>query len=268
MLGDPPWSEDILTESYFRDFTSVDEALSRHPGRKYSLTLLRIEKGVEVFESAIHELSEVVSAYRFELDKESIPTRRTQSTFEDLDTCLRMRIMAASAAAMNLVVYSRRAKNCFPAIENFDAKRREVYSGDPPHEFIQDLRNFSAHYDIPEPVWEFRVVWNRGKGGKDERIDLFINRDTLLQYDDWKPVSREYLSNNERIGINEVFLMYRRKVVHFNRWLVSTFEAAGGEELKDYRRSVAIVEKLRWRVRINLAISRIKPSKKQILSPF
>lgn len=94
MLGHPPWSEEEIINAYFRDFLAVNEALLHHPGHQYSSAVLLINKGVEVFDRATEELSEIVSAYRQALDKETMPTRRTQSTFDHLDTCLRMRIVS------------------------------------------------------------------------------------------------------------------------------------------------------------------------------
>lgn len=170
---------------------------------------------------------------------------------------------------MSLVDYSRRARQIIPDdIEGFDRKKNEAFSGDPPHEFIQDLRNFAAHYDVPTPEWEFRIIWHKDERGKEEQIDLFIDSDNLLKYDDWKSASREYFSRNRRVGISEMFAQYRGRSLMFNNWFLSALEEAAGEDLRDYRRSVRIVEKIRWRVRINMAISRINDTRESVLVPF
>jgi hypothetical protein len=153
MLGARPWSEESISNAYWHNRKALDEALAAHPGRLYHSEMVRIKKGVEVFDRATEELTEVISAYKRELDKESIPTRRTQSRFDLLDTTLCMRMMMASVAAMSLVDYSRRSRRNLPEIPNFDDMRKQLFSGDPPHEFIQDLRNYAAHYGLPTPEW-------------------------------------------------------------------------------------------------------------------
>ncbi|MCA9474098.1 MAG: hypothetical protein KC594_18700 [Nitrospira sp.] len=268
MLGKRPWSEERISKAYWHDHKALEEELATHPGRVYHLEMVRIKKGGEIFEKATEELTEVISAYKRELDKESIPTRRTQSRFDLLDTTLCMRMIMASVAAMSLVDYSRRSRRNLPEIPNFDDMRKQLFSGEPPHEFIQDLRNYAAHYDLPTSEWEFSVIWHNDARGKEERIDLFIDSKKLLEFNDWKPASRAFLSRNERIGLEEVFSQYKQKVVNFNQWLLSVIEKEVGENIQDYRRSVVIVERERWRCRLTLAISRTDPKATDFLGAF
>jgi hypothetical protein len=268
VLGNRPWSEESISNAYWHNLKALDEALAAHPGRLYHSEMVRIKKGVKVFDRATEELTEVISAYKRELDKESIPTRRTQSRFDRLDTMLCMRVMMASVAAMSLVDYSRRSRQVLPDIPNFDDMQKQLFSGDPPHEFIQDLRNYAAHYDLPTPEWEFSVIWHNEVRGKEEKIDLFIDSKKLLEFNDWKPASRAFLSRNERIGLEEIFSQYKQKVACFNQWLLSVIAKEAGENIQDYRRSVEIVERERWRCRLILAISRTDPKATDFLGAF
>lgn len=268
MLGNRPWPEESIRNAYWYDRKALDDALGAHPGRVFHLEMVRIKKGVDLFDKATEELAEGISAYRRELDKESTPTRRTQSRFDQLDTTLCMRVMMASVAAISLVDYSRRSRRVLPEIYNFDDMQKQVFSGDPPHEFIQDLRNYAAHYELPTPTWEISCIWHNDARGKEEKIDLFIANKKLLEYSKWNAASRAFLSKNERIGLEDIFSQYKRKVACFNQWLLSVIAKEAGEEIQDYHRSIEIVEKERWRCRLNLAISCIDPKSTDFLGVF
>jgi hypothetical protein len=63
-IGPPPWSDEVLTKAYFRNFTRSRELMRAHPGYLFHRDLEDLARGVELLHDAIDSLKTACHSFR------------------------------------------------------------------------------------------------------------------------------------------------------------------------------------------------------------
>lgn len=89
-----------------------------------------------------------------------------------------------------------------------------VFANAPRSRFVKDLRNYMLHHTLPLAAGSFRYEKD---GPVTHAIILYVP--SMLAWDDWKPIAREYLDNvGEEIDLHECLVAYVEDTHRFQKW--------------------------------------------------
>ncbi|MCD6566697.1 MAG: hypothetical protein J7K53_12230 [Bacteroidales bacterium] len=112
----------------------------------------------------------------------------------------------------------------------YTQKIKDEFRDDGLSKFIQDLRNFILHNGLPYTGLMLQP---------DLETTVFLNRDLMLDWDNWTTLSKRYLSSQpEKIRIYNFVEAYIHKVDAFNQWLnleIKKYHKKDLEELDSLR---------------------------------
>ncbi len=125
------------------------------------------------------------------------------------------------AAAFALVDHARRLyEKHYASTGVFDDYRSEVdarFKNNPLHRFIQGLRNYCLHYEVPESWYEFENFH-----GKEPKSSFFLPCDLLEQWDGWSVPAKIFIEKaRPKINVREVIKQYGNTVNTFYEWFYS-----------------------------------------------
>ncbi len=122
-------------------------------------------------------------------------------------------------SSMTLVEQTRRAKRKLYAEAEFDQeyqKRVEVTFGQPVPQFIQDLRDYTLHVDLPKVYGQTEMTIPR----MSRRSSVWIDIPLLRQWTGWSLAAKEYLFDQAaaHLPLKPVVEAYSRLVEEFYEW--------------------------------------------------
>jgi hypothetical protein len=80
--------------------------------------------------------------------------------------------------------------------------------------FVQDLRDFVLHVDLP--TTSGRTSFTQGEGVK---FDILLDAVGLLRWRRWSPKAKEYLKQTDTISLANAVIEYDRLVAAFYHWM-------------------------------------------------
>jgi len=111
--------------------------------------------------------------------------------------------------------------------------------------FMQDLRNYTLHYELPISIMNLK--YTRGEG---IRTGVFIVTEDLRKWTSWSPLSVNFLKQRqEEISPLDIVNEYSNKVEAFHLWLDTAMESFHSKNLMELE---ALQEEFK---RINAALS-------------
>jgi hypothetical protein len=122
----------------------------------------------------------------------------------------------------------------------FYKKESERFKVDETTNLIQDLRHYIQHYKLPfsKASFSFEMINTETREGISKK-ELLLDRKELLNWKNWTPLSKKYLSNQENdINLKEIVLGYKYKITKFYKDLHEEFlflykkEITESEEIK------------------------------------
>jgi len=125
------------------------------------------------------------------------------------------------AAAGTLRDHSRRLwQKHLPSDPEYDERVKATFADSPLCVFVQDLRNYSLHNQLP--VAHGHMTWGTDHG---LTPSVKVRKESLLESWEWKSLAKEYLSSLEKewIDLLELIQAYTDTVTHFNDWLAKIF---------------------------------------------
>lgn len=194
-------------------------------GKYFACEGVQIHKKMErlnvsycIFCGNYHELMRALNEYRDPAKSLHLQgVENQQDFFLFLDELLRF-LFNFVAAAMSLKDHTSRMINKLydghPFRNEYQKKVDQVFALSPVAGFIQDLRNYVLHLDVPDVF----AIHYFESGSYDARICL--NREHLLKSGDWKPRTRTYLETSpEEIDLIVPVQDYCFLVLEFHDWL-------------------------------------------------
>ncbi len=140
------------------------------------------------------------------------------------------------ASAKSLVDHTRRFINAWYSgtdfLEEYQQEVEKRFVGNPVAGFVEDLRNYTLHYQLPPATALFEV---RNELESKEQIatqTIVLNKADLLQWSNWDK-GKPYLEvADDRIVVQEIIGQYIQAVQAFHQWMRSRLMEIHAEELK------------------------------------
>jgi hypothetical protein len=122
------------------------------------------------------------------------------------------------ASALSLVDHARRLyEKHYASTDIFDDYQSEIdtrFKNNPLHRFIQGLRNYCLHYEIPESWYEFENFH-----GKEPKSSFFLPCHLLEQWDGWSSSAKTFIEKaRPKIDVRAVIQQYGYAVNTFYEW--------------------------------------------------
>ena len=159
-LGAPPWNEETLTKSYFKNHEATTEAMKHHPGTTLHWALDNVEKAQRLFNMDVNDLLELIGRLREFVAEPSVHLPDGREDLARLEWELQRRLYHFASAAQTLVDMGRVLREALsPEAESeYDRLRSSIFdSGE--HEFVIALRNSFSHAKLPDANWNATRRW-------------------------------------------------------------------------------------------------------------
>ncbi len=139
------------------------------------------------------------------------------------------------AGARTMVDHTRRlyrhlsGERCW--VPGYEERVAEDFAANPLVQFVEELRDFCLHYDVPPVV--SRLQYTRSSGQLQPSVRL--ERGKLKKWDGWSRLGLEYLNGQaDDIELSEVVGTYHAKVMDFQRWFRVTLATSLREEMSSF----------------------------------
>ena len=147
------------------------------------------------------------------------------------------RLLNFVASAMMLVDHTRATISDYyqgtEFEEKYNSRKDTTFVDNPLHSFIQGLRNYSLHYQLPLANARFEAYREKLDQPFSERLSFVLIRDQLLTWQGWNSRTREYLNSvDKEIDISGLIDSYFQLVYSFHDWMHSELQIYHSNELK------------------------------------
>lgn len=255
-LGDPPWEEEALRKTLFRNLEATNEALRRMPGYRIHEAISQLNDTVKLFNESADYLHAQIDGL------EMLLKRRKHGYLGDREGEKRQRAEISKGlyyfmnAAFSAVEGGRRVRDRVRKAgtdisSEYAGQCRAVFD-EQEHEFVKHLRHTVTHVQVPG------TGSSHSMGGDEERVSIFINA-AALDIADWKPAAKSYVAQNNNVDLKDLILSYQPKVNSFAKWLIKKVKREFEGEISDYIRCKSIVKKYTSRTLYKLFNQLAKP---------
>ena len=130
------------------------------------------------------------------------------------------------AAAGSLVSHARRVTRGTSMVSEavlgeYLTRTQAEFTCDPLHQFVQKLRNFALHYDVPLTQMAMGGSLDNGVPGPDWRQGVSLDLKTLREWDGWNKGAKAFLaSHGDNVFLVDLVDQYGAKVQSFYSWLL------------------------------------------------
>jgi hypothetical protein len=98
--------------------------------------------------------------------------------------------------------------------------------------FIEDLRNYALHYQLPVTTSKIEVTQDSDTNGYRERAAFELGRDELRRWPKWKK-GKDYLYQSEQDMVIEALVdQYFRQIQSLHQWITRRLVAEHAEDLR------------------------------------
>lgn len=177
---------------------------------------------------------------------------RRREHFEAFADELYRRLHNYLASVVTLIDHStamvRSAYRRHPFGAEFAERVRAAVEESPRSQFVRGLRNYALHYRIP--LATFSTITTLSEPGESA---IYLSREKLLEYRDWKPASRRFLAKMEsdNVDLRAVVLQHREDLDEFQGWVerrIREIHATQFAELHEMRARITEAERVRQTV--------------------
>lgn len=162
-------------------------------------------------------------------------TSRDQPKLDSFLDALDVALHNFIASAATLGDHTRRiAQNRVAgnAWSRYQAEVDRVFGEAPRSRFVKDLRNYMLHRTLPLTAGSFRYEKD---GPFSHAITLSVL--SLLQWDGWKPLARDYLDSvGEELDLHDCLAVYHRDTLRFQKWFGRYVHDVNRDELEEAQR--------------------------------
>lgn len=129
------------------------------------------------------------------------------------------------AAAHSLVCHARRmvvggALVSESVLAQHQERVAKQFAGDPLHQFVQNLRNYMLHYDLPLTAATFSATRKGSGAAWDCQAGLWLDLKSLQAWEEWNSKAREYMrAAGQSANLLDLLKTYTDKVVDLHKWL-------------------------------------------------
>jgi hypothetical protein len=258
LKGPPPWSTEDIEYVTFRNLKHVQTRLCDHPGRPVKEQLDSIQSVLRLFNKTANAFLANIERFHVEAHTNNL-FRRTRgderrALKEELQEGLYVFTSCATTLADQTRTMSRLAD-----ISGYTDRKDAAFANNPLHRFIQELRVDVVHVTFHDPSW--RLV---AGDPSDRRTTFLLHSSELNRAKDYKPLARQYLSQNPKgVDLGLLVRSYRDQVNEFHEWLRTALYASIGERIQDYERTARIIRAIGSRTWWRLILSQVVIQRKR-----
>lgn len=251
-LGPLPWSEEILQQAYFQNFTDAQKALQEHPGFTAHRDLCALRQSLDIFFDSTSELFRSIDIFRKEAQSSGFWTRPAQDRFKERELSVRRSMFAAATSALALVDHSRRVKGKSAITnERYLSKLDETFD-ECENRFVQSLRVCVSHIRMIEADWQVNYSTPR------KQTLFLLRRDVLLQWDGWDKQARAFINRHlNGIDVEKLFNNYRTRVKKFHEWFHTEVARVSEPQLSEYQEYERMLKRLGIRALWNFILDQV-----------
>lgn len=122
-------------------------------------------------------------------------------------------------------------------VKHWQPKVSEAY-GSAQIKFLQELRNYTVHYDLPVPKQSTRISWSAG-GPVVHENRLRLNKNKLLQWNGWTAQPRNFLNTqHDWMEFLPIIEKYSVAVREFYKWFWDTIAKELSPQYSDFNETM------------------------------
>ncbi len=252
-LGPLPWSEDVLTKAYFRDFKQAQQSIKQHPGYDLHERSRSLKAVLRMFDNAASAFFETLDIFHVEVHERRLFDRVRRKDLKNLEERFQEILYLFASSAMTLVDQSR-ALSKKVELPGYTERVAVTFTDNLRHRFIQELRNDLIHVKLHEPSWS--LTTNRDRT-RTTRFMLFPNE--LQRSDEWHRLAKEYLQQHpEGVDLGALIREYRAEIIEMQTWLQATLREVADAAIGDYLRCnnflLAVGARCWWRLLLSQVV--------------
>ncbi|MCX5891006.1 MAG: hypothetical protein NTY36_16415 [Deltaproteobacteria bacterium] len=254
-LEQPPWSEEDLSQAYFRNQALTMRKIESRPGAIFSNAIEALDLSVALFKDTIEALLTSIDTFRHKSQEGDFDFRVNRFEQERYQLAVRRNLFSASAAAMALVHHTLTVQKKLK-IAGYQERIDQDFRYQTDHLLIQGLRNCVLKARLLPADWQTTITYGEGNETR-----FFLRKSVLLSYRRWPGTVKKYINELDYgVNLEELFLAYRDRVVAFHAWYRDAIELTGGWALKEFREYQRIIKGIGWKssYQILLHIARSK----------
>jgi len=205
------------------------------PGKSIIRRLEKVTMASRIFAGNAQELESFLKVAETPNSVATIVNYDNRDSFNQFMEQVLRHLHNYTASAKTLVEHSRPVfKDLLPSLlwERYAERVSTDFACNPLARFLQQLRDYTLHWRTP--LVALNLTWQEGSG---EQSMLTLDRDDLLKWDKWNPISRAFIQSKESaIGLHEVVRSYTNTVDVFMRWTAVLVEEGFDEEFSEVRK--------------------------------
>ena len=256
-LGEPPWSEEELKKSYFRNWVSTKEEIKKHPGYKAHESIEHLNLSWEIFKKSVEDLVQSIDIFRKESQSKDFWTRPMRKQVDNLELAVRQGVFRSVTAAIALVKCSEYINKAL-SIDDYKRKVTDVITSSEEHLVLEHLREHIAHVRMPEVG--YRISWSQ----TEKKLCRFMIQQKDIK--SWPKRShtkpwKKYTKNlSEDVDVEAILMSYKCKLDKLVHWLRAQIETTSTPHLMEYRKYDRILNgfaaKAEWNIILTEALNR------------
>lgn len=251
-LGEPPWSEEELKKSYFRNWGYTKEVIKKHPGYKAHKSVDDVNLAWEIFNNSVEDLVLSIDIFRKESKSSVFWTRPMRKRVNKLELAVRRGVFSSATAAIALVKCYRDINKAIP-IDGYKRKADDEITNSEEHLVVEHLRDHIAHVRMADVG--YRMSWSHT--AKNSCRFMIPQKDikSWTKRNDTKLWTEYTKSLSEDIDVEAIFMSYKCKLDELVQWLKAQIETASIPHLMEYRKYDRMLNRFGVRAEWNIILT-------------
>jgi len=251
-LGEPPWSEEELKKSYFRNWSYTREVIKNHPGYKAHESIENLNILWEIFKNSVEDLELSIDVFRKESKSSVFWTRPIRKRVDKLELAVRRGVFSSATAAIALVNCSKSINNVNP-IDDYKRKINDEINNSEEHLIVEHLRDHITHVRMSEVG--YRISWSHTAKNKCRFMIKQKDIKSWTKRNDSKSWKEYTKSLSEDIDVEAIFMSYKCKLDELVQWLKAQIETASIPHLMEYRKYDRMLNRFGARAEWNVILT-------------
>ncbi|MDP3441377.1 MAG: hypothetical protein Q8T08_00815 [Ignavibacteria bacterium] len=208
--------------------SEIDDEIRNSQGRIYYWRLKSLSLNYYVFNKNFEELKIPIENMKDPKNALLAWDIKKRDVLEIVQFEVIRRLLNYIFSAKALVDYTRNLISRWYSNTDFkndyDKEIQKRFTGNEIAGFIEDLRNYSAHYSLPISRPGFSIM---GVNTHNVQIEHYyiMSKSVLLQWDGWTEKGKKFLNHSpEDINIEEFTYKYFTMVEDFEHWLIENLK--------------------------------------------
>jgi len=199
---------------------ALERQIEASEGQRFIVELNRLGTSLRVFKGNHDELRRALDTFRqpkvaIQLMSES-ERGKLDLFLVEVIRLLHNFVAGARSFAEVTRSHARRLYKGTAFFEEYEERVKHDFEDSPLSCFVQDLRVFVLHVDVPWTV--ARVSWKRDEN---LRSSVRLNVGHLRQWGNWKPKSRQFIAAlADDVDLSDIVAEYSKLVADFHEWFL------------------------------------------------